>query len=136
MKIDPCYSIGIDEMDTQHARWIQLITEFSAASSGRLHEPTAFIAASSALERLVDYTKDHFRSEEEFLRKHEYPDLVAHQKQHHELERTVLNMTADIRERRSNHTPVKLNFLATQWLLDHIQREDAKYAQYILRLAK
>jgi hypothetical protein len=33
MIIDPLYSIGIDEMDAQHARWIQLIEEFKAVAS-------------------------------------------------------------------------------------------------------
>ncbi|MDD5174942.1 MAG: hypothetical protein PHQ05_00780 [Sterolibacterium sp.] len=34
--IDPKYSIGIETMDAQHARWIRLIEQFRSASSEHL----------------------------------------------------------------------------------------------------
>ena len=36
MIIDPKYSIGIAEMDTQHARWIQLIEKFRSVGFEQL----------------------------------------------------------------------------------------------------
>ena len=42
--LDPKYSIGIAEMDAQHARWIQLIDEFKAVAGGELHEQACEIA--------------------------------------------------------------------------------------------
>ena len=92
MIIDPKYSIGIEKMDAQHARWIQLIDEFRAAASGHLLERAGIMAARRALDELLKYTRSHFASEEEFIAAHHYPDLEAHKQKHRELESVVVKL--------------------------------------------
>jgi hypothetical protein len=48
-RIDPKYSIGIPEMDAQHARWIQLIEKFRSVGSGHMLEQSGINAAAHAL---------------------------------------------------------------------------------------
>jgi hemerythrin len=133
MIIDPVYSIGIDEMDTQHARWIQLIEEFKAVASGHLLEQSCIAATEKALLKLMEYTKSHFASEEQFIAAHQYPDLEVHKKHHRELEREVLKLHNEIVMHTSERVPLKLNLLITIWLMEHITQEDAKYASFILK---
>lgn len=132
MIIDPKYSIGIDEMDAQHARWIQLIEEFRAVASGHLLDSAGFQAATHALEQLLDYTKSHFVSEERYIAEHNYPQLEAHKKQHRELEAKVQEMLDEVHAHSANRTPLKLNLLVTIWLMEHILHEDDNYARFIL----
>ena len=132
MIIDPIYSIGIDEMDAQHARWIHLIEEFKKAAAGRLLESSSIHAARQALTQLLEYTKSHFASEEQFISAHHYPDLEAHKQHHRELERAVVKLHDEIMAHTSNKVPLKLNLLITIWLMEHITQEDAKYASFIL----
>jgi hemerythrin len=132
MTIDPKYSIGIPEMDVQHARWIQLIEEFRSVGSGHLLEQSGINAAAHALEQLQNYTKSHFASEEKFLATHKYPDLDAHKTRHRELETVVAKLLDEIRAHASNSTPLKLNLFVTVWLMEHIMGEDDKYARFIL----
>lgn len=130
--LDPKYSIGIAEMDAQHARWIQLIDEFKAVAGGELHEQARIDAAARALEHLQSYTVSHFASEEQLLATHGYPGLDAHKKQHRELAALVGKLLDQARTHRNHNTPLKLNLLVTIWLLEHITHEDLKYARFIL----
>lgn len=130
--IDPKYSIGIDEMDAQHARWIHLVEEFRSVGSGHLMEEAGINSAAHALEELLKYSKSHFASEEQFLVAHDYPDLDAHKKRHRELEVIVAKLLDEIRAKKSSTTPLKLNLFVTVWLFEHIMQEDDKYARFIL----
>ena len=130
--IDPKYSIGIAEMDAQHARWIQLIEEFKAAAAGHLLEPAGIDATLHTLEQLLDYTRTHFASEERFIAAHHYPDLERHKKEHRELEAAVVKLLDEIHLHKTNTTPLKLNLFVTIWLMEHIMQEDDKYARFIL----
>lgn len=132
MRIDPKYSIGIDEMDAQHARWIQLIEEFRAVGAGHLLDRAGIDAAVRALDKLLKYTRTHFTSEEQLLARHHYPALDAHKKQHRELEAVVAKLLGEVRARATSATPLKLNLFVTIWLLEHIMGEDDKYARFIL----
>jgi hemerythrin len=131
-RIDPKYSIGIPEMDAQHARWIQLIEKFRSVGSGHLLEQPGIDAAAHALDELLNYTKSHFASEEQFITAHHYPDVEAHKKRHRELETVVAKLLDEIRAHASSSTPLKLNLFVTVWLLEHIMGEDDKYARFIL----
>lgn len=132
MLIDPKYSLGIAEMDTQHARWIHLIEKFRSVGFEQLMEKSGINAAAHALEDLLKYTRSHFASEEQFLTSHRYPDLESHKKRHRELEEVVEKLLAEIRAHKTNSTPLKLNLFITVWLMEHIIQEDGKYARFIL----
>jgi hemerythrin len=131
--INPKFRIGIDAMDAQHSRWIELIEEFRAVASGHLFETSSVAAAVRTLERLLDYSKHHFSSEEKLLATHAYPDLEAHQRQHREIEEVLTRLLGEARVHISTSgTPLKLNLFATVWLMEHILQHDGKYARYIL----
>jgi hemerythrin len=130
--IDPKYSIGIDEVDAQHARWIQLIEEFKRVGSAHLLDHKGFQATQLALEKLLAYTKSHFVSEEKLIDAHGYPDLEAHKKKHRELEAKVVELLDEVHAHSTNRTPLKLNLLVTIWLMEHILQEDDKFARFIL----
>ena len=132
MIIDPKYSIGIDEMDAQHARWIKLIEDFRAVGSENMLERAGINAAAHALDELQKYTRVHFASEENFIAARHYPDLEAHKKRHRELEITLAKLQEEITVHRASAAPLKLNLIATIWLLEHIMGDDAKYARFIL----
>ena len=130
--IDPKYSIGIPEMDAQHARWIDLIEKFRSVGSAHLMDRAGINAAIHALEQLLKYTQSHFASEEQFIAGHNYPDLEAHKKQHRELEAVLVKLLDHAHAHATGGTPLKLNLFATVWLLEHIMQEDDKYARFIL----
>ena len=130
--IDPKYSIGIPEMDAQHARWIKLIEEFRSVGAEQLLEPAGIDAAAHALDELLKYTRSHFSSEEQFMATHHYPELDAHKMQHRQLETVVAKLLDEARAHKASGTALKLNLFGTGWLLEHIMQEDNKYARFVL----
>ena len=130
--INPKYSIGIEEMDAQHVRWIQLIDAFRFSGTNPLQGDAGISATRRALEKLQDYTKRHFASEEQFIAAHNFPDLEAHKAQHRRLEARVVELLHEISAPKAATAPLKLELFATDWLLEHIMQEDARYARFIL----
>jgi len=129
--IDPKYSIGIPEMDTQHARWIELIEQFRAAAADHMLDEQGLGAAEQALEQLLAYTRQHFASEEKFIAERGYPDVEAHSRRHRELEAEVTRLLDEIHAHKTRTTPLKLNLLITIWLMEHIMSEDIHYARFL-----
>lgn len=128
----PHYCIGIAAMDAQHARWIHLIEKFRAAGGDHLRDQTGHAAARDALEKLLEYTRLHFTSEEKLLAEHGYPGLEAHREEHRKLEAAVVALWDELHANTTHTTPLKLNLLATIWLMEHITEEDRKYARFLL----
>lgn len=124
-------AIGIDEIDRQHERWLQIIEEFRSVGSDNLLNEGGFFAAEQALIKLLKYTKMHFASEECLMAEEAYPDLEAHRRRHLELESSVAKMLDELRKHKSTLTPLKLNLLCTIWLCEHISKEDLKFSQFM-----
>ena len=72
------YSVGLDSIDQQHKKLINLINQLTTAvdySTGEEFER-------EALAELVEYTKTHFSYEEGLMEDNGYPDFEAHRAQH------------------------------------------------------
>ena len=75
------YSVGIDSIDQQHKKLLNLINQLQTAvdySTGEQFER-------EALDELVDYTKTHFTYEEGLMRDNDYPDFEPHKAQHEKM---------------------------------------------------
>ena len=72
------YSVGIASIDAQHRKLIDLINSLQTAvdySTGEVFER-------KALDELVDYTKTHFKFEEDMMEQNGYPDFESHRESH------------------------------------------------------
>ena len=72
------YNVNVGTIDAQHQEMLKLANNLHAsAESGEdkdnLHD---------MLSKLVDYTRMHFATEEELMKKHDYPDYRRHHKEH------------------------------------------------------
>lgn len=75
------YLIGIAEIDTDHQYLFSVIA--MEVSELLLHKDDIqrqFFRKS--IEKLVRYIKQHYQNEEEWMKKHHYPHIEAHQDQH------------------------------------------------------
>src|SRR5512140_1784319 len=118
----PDYDTGINIMDQQHHRIVDLINQFhDAMSVGKGKEK-----AGTVLDALVHYTQSHFAAEEALMAQHGYPELDAHRKKHHDL-------LAEVQRFREQQQAGKIGInlsIATflsNWLVQHIQGTDRKY---------
>jgi hemerythrin len=123
---DDSYSVGIGVIDDDHKKLLTLINNLQTA----VYYPTGEAFERQALKELVDYTKYHFGREEELMRKHDYPGLDDHKKQHDEMIARVGGFM-DAYERDREHTVEEMTEFLKTWLIKHINGTDQLYSPYL-----
>ncbi len=120
------YSVGIKSIDNEHQKLLGLINRFLTAS--REHPSTFY--EQEALEELIDYTRYHFKHEEELMAKHEFPDLEAHKKEHRKMVKRVNELVEEYNLRGQEALEDTAAYLK-HWLINHIQVVDQQYSDYM-----
>ena len=120
------YSVGVDAIDRQHQQLVNLINELhDAMLKGNGNDIMVPI-----LDRLVQYTRVHFESEETLMRRAFYPGLDAHKREHETLTRQVVEFQQEVQNGRAMITIKVMNFLK-EWLVHHILETDMKYGPHL-----
>lgn len=119
-------AVGIEEVDEQHRVLVDLINELHDALTADTLDRGAI---GHVLEGLMDYTMNHFIMEEEWLERHDYPDLVAHKAMHNRFTSTIMSALTDFED--GQHLPYELMEFLKHWLLEHIMRTDKTYVPFL-----
>ena len=122
---NPGYSVGVGAMDAEHKRLIELINGlYEAMSAGKAGE-----IMGAVIDDLVDYTRLHFKHEEDLMQRHGYPKLAEQQQAHRDFVSRVAAMTAEAREKKIG-LPLRAADFLKKWLVGHIQGMDRQYADF------
>jgi hemerythrin len=122
------YSIGIAEIDEQHRGF------FNAAH--RLYEDILEREGRNAVVEAItfmrDYANRHFETEEAFMRKHDYPGIKDHLRQHTAFFRRLDELENDLMIFGPSQNLADRALDITQdWLIDHIADEDMLYSLHV-----
>jgi len=123
MEWDKNMSVGVEVLDEQHRKLIDLINEAYVAIQ-KHDEP----AMADLIDRMRDYALKHFATEERLLKEHGYPELAAHKFQHAKFNSDVDEFKKKLFE-KTNLSQIFV-FLS-RWLTMHIMEEDRKYTPYM-----
>lgn len=119
------FSVGIESIDNDHKGLINIINDlFDAISHGMAKEHI-----SSVLAKLIDYTKTHFKREEAYFEKTNYPLIEEHKQQHDLFINKINNLQTDFEKGNQTISVELLKFL-TDWLVNHILSSDRKYKEH------
>jgi len=120
------YSVGIEEMDNDHKRLLNLINQLQTA----VDYYTGQEFEEKALNELIDYTKTHFKKEEKLMADHSYANLEAHKLEHKNFIDKI-NESVEQYKSNSDVTIIKtLEFLKV-WLIKHINGTDKEYGKVL-----
>lgn len=120
------YKLDIKEIDNQHYGLVIIINElFTLMSEGKAKDKLNDI-----FDHLTNYTKKHFSTEELVLHKYAYPDAEQHKGEHQKFIDKLERFKKDFDNNKVTISLEVLNFLK-DWLLNHIQISDKKYADYV-----
>lgn len=122
---DDAYSTGIEAIDNDHRRLLNLVNQFQTA----IHYPTGETFEREALDALVDYTKTHFAREEALMEQYDYPDYAAHKQEHQRMIAKVEELMARYSKAPARTLEEALLFLK-KWLIEHIGGTDQQYAGF------
>lgn len=121
-------NVGIGIIDEQHKILVEMINNFYDGINDKSNDELI----SDLITKMKDYTIVHFSTEEELLKKHGYSDYDNHKKQHDAFVLKVQDL-----EKRFKDGTIILSFEITKflkdWLLDHIQGTDMKYAKVLVQ---
>lgn len=118
---DKKYEIGIKAMDDEHIELLERINKLIASMNNNENILEAF-------DYMASYAISHFKDEEAFMEKMNYPSLESHKKVHANLIASVQNYRSQIEKGELNKA--KLASFLKNWLFTHIIGVDLKYADH------
>ena len=119
-------SVGIDSIDSQHKKLIDLINElYTKMKSGSAKE-----AVGRTLGSLIDYTESHFQYEEELFAKYDYLEQKDHKVVHSKLVAQVVEFQKQFQKGEKDVSLELMEFLK-DWLVNHIKKTDKQYSPFL-----
>lgn len=120
------YSVKIGVIDMQHKNLANVINELHQAMVGGQGKQQVVKSLSS----LIKYTQIHFKTEENFMVSHQYPDYMNHETEHDRLTKTVREFQDKFQRNEVGLTIDVMEFLKN-WLSKHILGSDQRYAPFL-----
>jgi len=124
------YSVDFPAIDEQHKKLVGITNDLLKGCKGgsSVNKMDFMLAFSKASE----YAITHFRDEEDFMKKANYPDFDNHKKEHENFLAEVKNSFTRFKE--SDEAPIGLAVFLKKWLLNHIAVKDKLYTPYVKKL--
>ncbi len=123
----PNLTVGIESIDQQHKTLFDKANQLFEA--GKNNKTKEFI--SEMLDFLDDYTKQHFHSEENYMRSINYPAYAEQKKMHTDFIASLAKLKKDYQESGGNILVIlNANQMVVDWLLKHISFEDKKIGTF------
>lgn len=122
------YYTGIEQIDKEHERLFEIAEELYQLSKEE------FIADKydnirSLLDELREYTKYHFRHEEEYMQSIGYKQMFMQKVQHDAFIKQLDDWDLEDLEENQEETIGAILKHVTNWLIEHILEEDKKIGQ-------
>ncbi|MCX7876123.1 MAG: hemerythrin family protein [Melioribacteraceae bacterium] len=124
MNWSPECKTGFDEIDSQHRLLFAISNELlDIENPVRQQDEIKYL-----LHHLLDYTTIHFKTEEEYFQKHNYPSYKEHKQRHEEI---LLEIKNTIKNSKSM-TELKNNLdtMLDKWIKIHVLIEDKKFSTW------
>lgn len=119
-------SVGIEEIDEDHRRLITCLDDlFTACFAGQ-----GPLVLKGVLNRLMQYTREHFSREEDIMRKVGYPGLEDHRAEHAALVTELDDIIEQYEISNSHELSNKTLQFLEDWLTHHILIEDKKIGKF------
>ncbi|MDX9689167.1 MAG: hypothetical protein EOM37_07195 [Proteobacteria bacterium] len=120
--------LGIPIIDEEHERLVLLINRlYGAAQDG--DKPSV---VQSVFDEMKGYADCHFEHEVKLFSLTDYPDKLAHIREHAELSERIVALESVVRQNDMEKAGSELMHFLLDWLIKHTQDSDAKYVPYLI----
>lgn len=117
------YEFGIEEIDNQHKKLVNILNELYSAFLTNQIDNSLIL---SIITELNKYTQYHFSTEEKIFKKVNFKDSDKHIEKHNKFITDIKKFKNSYLEKDSDLSLDLILFLK-DWIIEHIQYEDAKY---------
>ena len=122
-------SVGIKEIDEQHKQLMGILNELGTA----LLEFKAPEVIDAVFEKVFDYTREHFATEERLFKKYNYPEEEKHKVEHDQMIAKVAQFKKEYDRGNKMIGTALMDFLK-QWCKDHMKVTDYRYISFFKEL--
>lgn len=119
------YSVGIESIDQQHQKIINLINSLAENPDNLSNSKVV----SALLNEMISYALEHFNFEEALLKENGYPDFDNHHAKHVAYSKKIGNLCAASMS-HTKVTPEELKENLCDWWIQHILKEDMAYSKF------
>lgn len=124
----PNLSVGVEQIDEQHKTWFKKANELFEA--GRQRRAKEYI--NTMLDFLDEYTKMHFKDEEAYMTRINYPELDAQKKAHASFINELAKLKSEYNLNDGNILVIlNANNMVLNWLTNHIRNMDKKIGDFV-----
>jgi len=126
VKWESKFEVGVAAVDAQHRMLFEHVnTLFDAMQAGHGKDEIG-----KTLAFLAKYTVDHFKTEEDLMRKSSYPGYLDHKAIHDDLTHQVVELQGKL-DKGSQMLSLPVMHFLRDWLSHHISEEDKKMALHL-----
>lgn len=118
------YFVFIDEVDLQHQYFLTEINKIR----GFYRHGYSYITIDDILQEIVNYAKFHFKSEENLMAEHKYPQFEIHKKEHEDLFNKLLVHSTKIEHKEESLED--LHSFLVSWFAEHTTKEDKDFGRF------
>lgn len=123
-------TVGNDFIDNDHKKLVKLVNDsHNAMEEGRGND-----VIGKVLNNLVNYTKQHFKREDDEMARIKYALSKTHQIEHDKLLKQVGDLQNDFNNGKMMLT-IKVSKFLKDWLVTHIMQTDKLFAEAIRKAA-
>ncbi|MGO8755869.1 MAG: bacteriohemerythrin [Gallionellaceae bacterium] len=132
---DRQFETGIDEIDRQHRRLVQIINSLGRTLAVETEAESFIKSLFGMFDELADYAEYHFRFEEELMGHHQFDKEheTAHKQDHADFIRQIAAARAAAQDHPVEVSGKTLDFLS-EWLMTHIVGTDMRMAKKVLAI--
>jgi len=121
------YSVGVEELDKQHQVLITIINKLFSLYTERKFGQTD---VEPIFKELMDYTDQHFSTEEHYFQLYNFPQKEQHTSLHNAYRERITNLRKEYEEKTNEQTLFAVNNFLNDWWIWHINNADKKYTEY------
>lgn len=119
------FGTNINTADYQHQEIFSMVNQLvDRVTSGNRQ------AVGKQLDALINYVAMHFKTEEDLMQAHGYPDYAAHKAKHDELVATCVDLQKKFHASQAEVTGDTAVFVK-DWLYNHIPNVDKHYGPFL-----
>lgn len=128
------YALGVSLIDRQHKELFERVEAFMKALRAATPREDKVQLINETLEFMQGYVVEHFRDEEDYQRKIEYPGYAEHKRTHDEMVRFVSQVAQEYKSSGCNEQLIQqFGGKLLAWLINHVASDDRRIATYAIK---
>ena len=126
--------LNIDSIDSQHKELFNIGNKVYLLLEQHQEGEDNYDEIINVINELKDYTRYHFKTEEDLFIKYHYPDYEKHKKEHESFIRYINSINLSTYDEKQELFLTELLKKIIDWIFNHIITTDYMYKDYLINL--